>query len=57
MKKPYIQPEITIDMIETANFIATSEVNVKGDYSDDNETENGGAGVLSGQQDTWEEEF
>ncbi len=57
MKKQYIQPEITIDVFETAYFIATSEVYVNGDYSNENETENGGAGVLSRQQNAWEEEF
>jgi len=58
MKKTYIHPETIALKIHTASFIATSgEADVKGEFSDANETENGGAGILSRQQEgLWEDE-
>ena len=58
MKKQYIQPALFVAEVKTISLFAASEVmDVKGDYGNDNEEDNGGAGILSrGEHSVWEDE-
>ena len=62
MKRTYIQPAIEAMIINTDKMMAASDsMRMMGEYGSSNETENGGAGILSRRGNTlWndcEEEF
>ncbi|MBR2250091.1 MAG: hypothetical protein IJ844_06270 [Prevotella sp.] len=56
MKKQYIQPQAKTIRIKTVGMIASSPLGMKGSFGSDNETGNGGAGVLSRQGVFWDDD-
>ena len=54
MKKPYIQP-LSTALTVMPDLMQQASVEVKGNYGEENKTENGGAGILSrGQDNVWD---
>lgn len=54
MKKPYIQP-LSTTLLVMPTLMQQASADIKGNYGEENKTENGGAGILSrGGSNVWD---